>query len=298
MKRKFEKGITLIALVITIIILVIIAGVSINLLLGNKGIIEKAKYASNETTKEAAKEAMNLKITNIQISSYTENQELPNLQYLADKLCEDNDMEYVLTQSKANASLDKIDVTNLSSIYTKLKEYPYEFEINSSLQLASIDGIKVANNTTEEIESLKNQIKLLEEKNKKLTEEIENYSNLNIELYDQQNSSYKAWSGASHNLTLSSELEKGKYIIILNGSRSNQSNGNITSGTLIFSEENAIELSNHEYNDSIISNDGAQLLMLSKSYLLDVSENITINSTFTANYAMNMNFLMTILKIN
>ena len=28
------------------------------------------------------------------------------------------------------------------------------------------------------------------------------------------------------------------------------------------------------------------------------AENITINSTFTANYAMNMNFLMTILKIN
>lgn len=150
MKRKFEKGITLIALVITIIILVIIAGVSINLLLGNKGIIEKAKYASNETTKEAAKEAMNLKITNIQISSYTENQELPNLQYLADKLCEDNDMEYVLTQSKANASLDKIDVTNLSSIYTKLKEYPYEFEINSSLQLASIDGVKIADNNNDD----------------------------------------------------------------------------------------------------------------------------------------------------
>lgn len=53
-------------------------------------------------------------------------------------------MEYVLTQSKTHASLDKIDTTNLSSIYTKLKEYPYEFEINDSLQLASIDGEKVA----------------------------------------------------------------------------------------------------------------------------------------------------------
>lgn len=57
-------------------------------------------------------------------------------------------MEYVLTQSKAHASLDKIDTTNLSSIYTKLKEYPYEFEINDSLQLASIDGVKVAQTTT------------------------------------------------------------------------------------------------------------------------------------------------------
>ena len=89
---------------------------------------------------------MNLKITNIQISSYAETQELPNLQYLADKLCEDNDMEYVLTSSKEHASLDKIDTTNVSSIFTKLKEYPYEFEINNSLQLASIDGVKIADN--------------------------------------------------------------------------------------------------------------------------------------------------------
>ena len=183
MKRKFEKGITLIALVITIIILVIIAGVSINLLFGQYGVVTKAKYASNETTKEAAKEAMNLKITNIQISSYTENQELPNLQYLADKLCEDNDMEYVLTQSKANASLDKIDVTNLSSIYTKLKEYPYEFEINSSLQLASIDGVKVADNnsdgtvtlTQSQYDSILNRLATLEN-NSNNTSVNENYS--------------------------------------------------------------------------------------------------------------------------
>ncbi len=89
---------------------------------------------------------MNLKITNIQISSYVENEELPSLQYLADKLCEDNDIEYVTAKSKAQASLEKIDTTNISSIYTKLKEYPYEFEINGSLQLASIDGISTESN--------------------------------------------------------------------------------------------------------------------------------------------------------
>ncbi len=90
---------------------------------------------------------MNLKITNIQISSYTETHQLPNLQYLADKLCEDNDIEYVLTESKGYASLDKIDVTNVSSIFTKLKDYSYEFEINGSLQLASINGVKIASNS-------------------------------------------------------------------------------------------------------------------------------------------------------
>mgnify|MGYP002619046306 CR=1 FL=1 len=42
-----EKGITLIALVVTIVVLLILAGVSINALFGNSGIIEKAKDAQN-----------------------------------------------------------------------------------------------------------------------------------------------------------------------------------------------------------------------------------------------------------
>lgn len=45
--------------------------------------------------------------------------------------------------SKKIASLDKVDLSNKQSFFTKLKEYPYEFEINSSLQLASIDGIQI-----------------------------------------------------------------------------------------------------------------------------------------------------------
>ena len=147
-KNKKEKGVTLIALVVTIIVLIVLAGISINLIFGNLGIVTKEKEAKEENLKQTAKEVMNLKITSIQIENYTENKTLPSLQFLADKLCEDNDMEYVLTQSKAHASLDKIDTTNLSSIYTKLKEYPYEFEINDSLQLASIDGVKVAQTTT------------------------------------------------------------------------------------------------------------------------------------------------------
>ena len=143
MNLKSREGITLISLVVTIIILIILASISISMILGNNGLLNKTQTASDETKKSQATETMNLKITNIQISSYTETQQLPNLQYLADKLCEDNDMEYVLTASKEHASLDKIDVTNISSIFTKLKEYPYEFEINSSLQLASIDGQKI-----------------------------------------------------------------------------------------------------------------------------------------------------------
>lgn len=183
MDLKSREGITLISLVVTIIILIILSAISINMITGNNGLLNKAQTASNETKKSQATETMNLKITNIQISSYAETQQLPNLQYLADKLCEDNDMEYVLTASKEHASLDKIDVTNFSSIFTKLKEYPYEFEINSSLQLASIDGVKIADNnndgtvtlTQDQYNSILSRLTALEN-NSNNTNTNENYS--------------------------------------------------------------------------------------------------------------------------
>ncbi len=47
-KRKEEKGITLVALVVTIIVLIILAGVTLNIVLDNDGIINKAKQAVDD----------------------------------------------------------------------------------------------------------------------------------------------------------------------------------------------------------------------------------------------------------
>ena len=49
--KNFRKnqGITLIALVITIIVLIILAGVTINIVLDQNGIIEKTQEAKNKT---------------------------------------------------------------------------------------------------------------------------------------------------------------------------------------------------------------------------------------------------------
>lgn len=55
MKRK-NKGITLVALVITVIILIILAGVTLNTLLGNNGIITKAKEAKQNMTNASDEE--------------------------------------------------------------------------------------------------------------------------------------------------------------------------------------------------------------------------------------------------
>lgn len=62
-----KKGITLIALVITIIVLLILAGVSISAVMGENGIATKAKESATETEKAKAEEAFNLEISELQL---------------------------------------------------------------------------------------------------------------------------------------------------------------------------------------------------------------------------------------
>lgn len=61
---KNEKGITLIALVITIIVLLILAGVTIAMLTGNNGILTKATTAVSDTEKATAEEAIKMEVYN------------------------------------------------------------------------------------------------------------------------------------------------------------------------------------------------------------------------------------------
>lgn len=59
MKTKETRGITLISLVVTIVVLMILAGVSITAVLGDNGIINKAQESANLTKENEAKEIMN-----------------------------------------------------------------------------------------------------------------------------------------------------------------------------------------------------------------------------------------------
>ena len=54
-QKNKQKGITLIALVVTIIVLIILAGISINMLMGENGIINMTQRVKNET-EQAAKD--------------------------------------------------------------------------------------------------------------------------------------------------------------------------------------------------------------------------------------------------
>ena len=76
-----QRGITLIALVITIIVLLILAGVSIAMLTGDNGILKNADRAAKETAIANAKEKVSTEV----------NEAMTN--YYADKYADDQDVD-------------------------------------------------------------------------------------------------------------------------------------------------------------------------------------------------------------
>ena len=66
---KNNKGITLVALVVTIIVLLILAGVSISMLTGQNGILKRATEAKNTTEVASEKEGIQMAITASQMAS-------------------------------------------------------------------------------------------------------------------------------------------------------------------------------------------------------------------------------------
>ena len=69
---KNQKGITLVALVITIIVLLILAGVSIALVVVNNGILGRATGAVDTTEISTAKQEVQLAIADAQVKYYAD----------------------------------------------------------------------------------------------------------------------------------------------------------------------------------------------------------------------------------
>ena len=100
-KIKTNKGITLIALVITIIVLLILAGVTIAMLTGENGIITKANNSKNETAKATAKEKVQTEVMasygtdgKIDLNQLNKNlQNISGLKYKGSSISDSNKIE-------------------------------------------------------------------------------------------------------------------------------------------------------------------------------------------------------------
>ena len=87
-KQKLqEQGITLIALVVTIIILLILSGVTLNISLSDTGLFSKTKEAVKKYEKSSEKEAIELIMSDIKIGLKL-GEEIPQEKYVGEKLSE------------------------------------------------------------------------------------------------------------------------------------------------------------------------------------------------------------------
>ncbi len=113
-KKKNNKGITLIALVITIIVLLILAGVSIAMLTGENGILTQAQNAKDKTDEAQEKEKIQLAITASQLKN-TDNNITTNYDNLKEELEEQFGTNFSLRDNKDDTFL--ITINNSQRMY-------------------------------------------------------------------------------------------------------------------------------------------------------------------------------------
>lgn len=128
--RKQNKGITLIALVITIIVLLILAGVSISTLTGENGILSKASSAKQQTEQEEGKEVIKLAINEMMIEKMEKGENL-TIDYIGDHIHEKLEIE------KEDVTKNGEPVETVDVIYGE-----YEYEIDDKFNVDIIGSIK------------------------------------------------------------------------------------------------------------------------------------------------------------
>ena len=124
---KNTKAITLIALIVTIVVLLIIAGVSLTLVLNSNGIIVKAKSATNDYNAGAAKEGIHMVLSDFQMARLN-NSGLNIESFLEDQKTKKNIDDYY------------VDDENNNHIYI----YKNGYQIISDRDGNIVDEIKVA----------------------------------------------------------------------------------------------------------------------------------------------------------
>lgn len=120
---KKNNGITLISLVVTIVVLLILAGISLNLVMGNNGIVERAKDAKAKTEK----------------AEFEEKVDLANLSYSANYSTDRNNAYDLLIKELEQYNYSYEPGEKILTVYSKPDKTGYEKEIE--LKEATLEQI-------------------------------------------------------------------------------------------------------------------------------------------------------------
>ena len=135
MKTKEVRGITIISLVVTIVVLLILAGISVSLVIGNNNLFDKAKSTQKIQTIAGIKEALELEKADIQVESKTVNLE--------------NYLEQISTGKKNYdlSSTEKLDDKNAYIIVNDQYKFLLKDKGNGDVEI-TYEGVAVSGDLT------------------------------------------------------------------------------------------------------------------------------------------------------
>ena len=135
MKTKEVRGITIISLVVTIVVLLILAGISVSLVIGNNNLFDKAKSTQKVQTIAGIKEALELEKADIQVEGKTVNLE--------------NYLEQISTGKKNYdlSSTEKLDDKNAYIIVNDQYKFLLKDKGNGDVEI-TYEGVAVSGDLT------------------------------------------------------------------------------------------------------------------------------------------------------
>ena len=242
---KEKNGITLIALVITIIILLILAGITITQLTGN-GLFGKAEIAKQRTRYVTAKEIIDLKLMEIQIDCISKGEEY-NIVKIAEEMEKAKDITiekyYNKNTSSINTGLTK-NLIDLEAIVVSVNEYSeYKFLIGKTNKIEGVLEKNIKEDTNiSEFESIEDF-----EKEILGTENLEE-GKVNVDILTDLEEFTKTIQ----------EQEKLKYIIEHPEIFMDKIMQDQQLATILFKNEDAMNLiiNNDEWRNKILESDG------------------------------------------
>jgi len=144
---KNQKGITLVALVITIVVLLILAGVTISMVMGDNGVLSNSQKAKYESAKGTAEDSLSAGLSSITTDIYAGNYSDQSVNDLA-QVTEDF-LEAELTKQMQGYTITECKVSDSGDDFElKINDKDYGYTTKISKKSLTIKSFGFTNNDT------------------------------------------------------------------------------------------------------------------------------------------------------